>query len=759
MVRASHFGATPEEWGWFDLILGLTEDLLPVVSNPHAEISPDSKMKDLGKTPSRYNQQGKVAGFAKWTEKLATGQEVERWSKGPDYGICLQTRHARALDIDVEDDARSRAILADWEAELGVKCPVRTRPNSGKRLALFVLEGELNKHRFKVEGGLVEILADKQQCVVAGTHTSGVRYEWPDGLPLRLPVVKLEDFERAVERIFKKYGTEALVVAKRREGAGDGELADDDVARHLEANWPTFGSQGGKLFVTCPWKLGHSMDSGETEAAWMLAGTGGYARGHFECLHASCQGRTDQEFLQAVAYEPTTIDAFQDVPVEPARDNLSTMYTALAHQAGVVAPASATKLKGAAHPVGLAALPLPGFERSGQGKVLATIGNAVTFVSEPEACGVRLRFDTFRGELVIASADSEDWRPFEDADAVDLRMLFAKLPSNAEAMGKELMRDAITKVARDNRFDTAIEWLENIVPAWDGVPRIERFYPDYFKTEDTPYTRAVGLYVWTAHAGRVLSPGCQADMATILTGSQGLLKSSGIMAMSPSEEFYGKIDLELKDADLSRQLRGMLVGELDELKGLAGRQGDSIRAWMTKRFEKWTPKYQEYGTTFPRRMIIHGTSNPEEVLADETGERRWLPMKVLGMVDVARIEADRLQLWAEGRERWKAEGILWQEAERLARGEHHKFKATDPWEGPVERWLDTADTNGLTPRDLGVRGEDVLVFALGIEASKVQRRDEQRLGSVLRALGMERVLRRVDGKPTRVWVDASQDLA
>ena len=58
-----NYGATPQEWAHFDVVLGLTEDLLPVVSNPNAVISPQSKMKGLGKTPSRYNRQREVAGI------------------------------------------------------------------------------------------------------------------------------------------------------------------------------------------------------------------------------------------------------------------------------------------------------------------------------------------------------------------------------------------------------------------------------------------------------------------------------------------------------------------------------------------------------------------------------------------------------------------------------------------------------------------------------------------------------------------------
>ena len=58
----SAYGATASDWTHFDLILGLTADLLPVVSNPKAPLSPRSHIKEVGKVPSRYNGERHVTG-------------------------------------------------------------------------------------------------------------------------------------------------------------------------------------------------------------------------------------------------------------------------------------------------------------------------------------------------------------------------------------------------------------------------------------------------------------------------------------------------------------------------------------------------------------------------------------------------------------------------------------------------------------------------------------------------------------------------
>ena len=47
-------GASPDEWTTLDLVLGLTEDLLPVVSRPDAKISERSSLKALLQEPVRH---------------------------------------------------------------------------------------------------------------------------------------------------------------------------------------------------------------------------------------------------------------------------------------------------------------------------------------------------------------------------------------------------------------------------------------------------------------------------------------------------------------------------------------------------------------------------------------------------------------------------------------------------------------------------------------------------------------------------------
>lgn len=297
-------GAAPEDWQHFDVLLGLTADLLPVVSNPRATIAPDSTLKDLGKTPSRYNASRQAVGIAKWTEHTTTPEEVARWSRDRDLGICLQTRRVRALDVDVTDPELASRIHAFISERVG-QLPTRSRANASKFLVAFELPGEFHKRRVKCASGMVEFLATGQQFVAVGLHPSGARYEWSGGLPDAFPVLSADDFESLWSELATAFGVEAPTESQASiKGEKLSAAVESDAVAQFLLNTGRVKRQerDGRLHITCPFEAEHTGDSGETSTTYWPAHTGGYANGHFRCLHAHCEHRSDAEFLDGVGY-------------------------------------------------------------------------------------------------------------------------------------------------------------------------------------------------------------------------------------------------------------------------------------------------------------------------------------------------------------------------------------------------------------------------------------------------------------------------
>lgn len=706
------WGASASEWGHFADHLGLSEDLLPVVSNPTGVISRRSKITTLGKTPSLYNGAREVMGIGNWTNLRPNAAKVTAWSQNGDYGICLQTRDVRAFDLDVGDPVKSNAIAAFIEEHLNIgPLPVRRRSNSGKMLQVVRVEGDIAKRSVPVDGGVIEFLASGQQFVAVGTHPSGVRYEWHGGLPAVIPTISIEQYNALWVALVERFA-----VGDAR-GGGDytprqrGERmdVDDPVADHLEqAGLVLSETADGRVLVTCPWESGHSSGAaGDSSTVWFRAGTNEHERGHFSCLHASCgKARTDSAFMEAIGYvEPAEVVIFEPVVEELTVEEMEEAPPVL---------------------------------RRANGFPVNTIENVVAALRKPKYCGMQIRFDAFRDEIMCAEPGGDQWMQFTDAKYVELRIMLAQVRRFRPGVGRDLIRDAVLLVATENPFDSALTWLDQ--QRWDGQPRVERFLSTYIGVEDSRYTRAVSRYIWSAMAGRVIEPGCKADMVPILIGNQGARKSTAVKYMVPSEEFFTELSFDEKDDDLARKMRGRLMGELGELRGLHTKELESIKAFITRTHEHWVPKYREFATKFPRRLVFIGTTNQHEFLADETGNRRWLPVRVGEVIDTDSIKRDCNQLWAEAAVAFTVAGVDYQEVEGLAPVVHADHFMSDPWEPAISAWLACADPmTGVAPSALDVLFiADVLTGALSIDLRHVKRYEEMRVGKVLQALGYTR---------------------
>ncbi len=715
------YGAAPAAWDHWRATVGAA-DLLPVFSAIGYRISRNSSLTTLGKSPSMLNREGEVVGLAKWTARESSDEDVRRWKADGRLGLCVQTRRVRALDLDIGDAGEIRAIEAAIFAALDELLPVRRRANSAKCLLVFRCEGYLGKRTFRTHNGMVEFLGNGQQFVAEGAHwsskpnePSGARYDWPGGRPTEVPEITPAQFEALWTALYKQFGIDGTATggADRERRRAEAFDAFDGVAEYLiDKGLAVDQGRDGAIYVDCPWASEHTTDSGPTASAWFPAGTGGYERGHYRCLHAHCEGRSDTDFTNAIGYDLAQFEALPDP--EPVPDGLG----------GEVLPPQ----------------PLPAFVRDGNGRIEPTIPNYIVACSRPDITGLEIAFDEASHSVMVRASAGEAWRPIGDVDITNVRASMER--RGFKPTGKEGVRDAIDAWADANRFDSFKDWLRSL--AWDGVPRIETFLSDYLGTEDRAYTRAVARYWWTALAGRLLEPGLQCDMAPILHGLQGEGKTQFLKAMLPTADAYVEINLSDDDDKLARLMRGKLLGEIAELRGLRSRDADSIKAWVTRQWEEWVPKYKEHRTRYARRLVFAGTTNDDEFLDDPTGERRWLPFACT-RVDIERVAQTREQLWAEARALFETEGLQWRAARDLAKAEHAQWKVRDAWHSTIAQWIaDNPDMNWCT-------SEMALCGALGADVRKITRGDQMRAGKVLHALGATRQNMRFGDKVLKVY--------
>jgi hypothetical protein len=155
-------------------------ELLPVIP-ADATLSQSSKIPqaNLGKIPGRCYDiaANSWGGLIKWPTRATTEAELDRWEKLPEHAVCVRTRYNPAIDIDIDDPEIAARVI-----EIIDRCmpetATRTRDGSPRVVKSYKLaEGVVADKKTVIElpdgGGVIEILGDGQQVVLAGPHKSG----------------------------------------------------------------------------------------------------------------------------------------------------------------------------------------------------------------------------------------------------------------------------------------------------------------------------------------------------------------------------------------------------------------------------------------------------------------------------------------------------------------------------------------------------------------------------------------------------------
>jgi predicted P-loop ATPase len=208
---------------------------------------------------------------------------------------------------------------------------------------------------------------------------------------------------------------------------------------------------------------------------------------------------------------------------------------------------------------------------------------------------------------------------------------------------KNVMQDAIQAVARQTVISPVRHYLEGL--QWDGMPRIDDWLQTYCEASDDRLVKLFGRKWLIAAVARALRPGCKADNALVLEGAQGVGKSSALKALAGEAWFFdGLRDMHGKDASAS--LKGKWIVELPELSALRRSDVESVKAFLSRTEERYRPPYGRGEVIEQRRCIFAGTTNRNDYLADDTGGRRFWPVKV-GRINAEDLKRVRDQIWAE----------------------------------------------------------------------------------------------------------------
>lgn len=367
--------------------------------------------------------------------------------------------------------------------------------------------------------------------------------------------------------------------------------------------------------------------------------------------------------------------------------------------------------------------------------------------------GISCRYDVFHDRRLIAGVElSSGVGEISDDMALAVRALIRQ--NFKFDPGKEATWDALNLLCRENSFHPIRDYLDGL--KWDGKPRVGTWLVDYMKAPDTEFVRAVSDLTLIASVRRIRKPGTKFDYMTVLESPEGMNKSRALAVLYGADNFTDQAVLGASDKEIMENLRGRWCHESADLAHLRRAEIEKVKAQLSRQTDRARPAYGRALIDVPRSVVQWGSTNDQQYLRSQTGNRRFFPITV-GRIDIAALERDRDQLWAEANcleslgtdimlpERlWVAAGI--EQAERTE---------ADPWADAVADF--TIDPKEVGKSDYEITaGEEritsnyLMSAVLGIPVDKRTAETGKRLGLVMRGLGWQgpKVIK-ISGRPAR----------
>lgn len=336
-----------------------------------------------------------------------------------------------------------------------------------------------------------------------------------------------------------------------------------------------------------------------------------------------------------------------------------------------------------------------------------------------------------------------EWQDTDDVNtAMWLTRHFGMTPSG------KMVTEVVETVARANSYHPVRDWLRAL-PPWDGTSRLGDWLSDWVGIDKTEYTQLVGRYFLIGMVARVMGPRpgdrviasgkrrdlVKFDYCLVLEGPQARFKSTALAILGG--DWFGDTDLDLHNKDAMSALRGKWLYEFSELGSISRAETSRHKSFLSRTMDEFRPAFGRREIRLPRQCVFGGTVNDWEWNNDPTGGRRFWPVNCLHEIDIDGLQAARPQLFAEALAEYTSGARFWPTGDEQAR-------IFDPEQLKIERHESLIDAlhDWVFAQLRAFPLADAVTDGLSLDASKLTRDMQTRVGVALRKLGCRRVERR-----------------
>ncbi len=231
---------------------------------------------------------------------------------------------------------------------------------------------------------------------------------------------------------------------------------------------------------------------------------------------------------------------------------------------------------------------------------------------------------------------------------------------------------------------------------------------------------------------------------SLLESGQGQGKTTALRILGGP--WYAASHERVTDKDFYQDLEGKWIVEISELSAFTTPQIERVKHAISTPTDRFRGSYDARSSDHPRQCIFAGTTNADDWGNDETGLRRFWPVRC-GFVDRLALARDRDQLFAEAFVEYQRSPDWWTVPAVSVEVQADR-QATDAWADLVLPYVALLSQARIV---------DVLAGAIKMTPDQMDKWSQMRVAKILKFAGWTKDTVRVGRSTPKVWYPPQPD--
>tara|TARA_R110000851_G_scaffold29_6_gene132 strand:+ start:12315 stop:14567 length:2253 start_codon:yes stop_codon:yes gene_type:complete len=324
------------------------------------------------------------------------------------------------------------------------------------------------------------------------------------------------------------------------------------------------------------------------------------------------------------------------------------------------------------------------YSTNNKGVPFVNAHNVEMIIDSDTTLNKAFRYNEFSHEHESNVRTGREFTPLQKDDIIFTMAYIQKTYSFFEKLPQQTIQESIILAALKCVVNPPVDLIKSV--QWDGESRINTWLTEVFSVEDNEVHRAIASNFLKGLVNRICSPGCKFDTVMVLEGAQGIKKSTALRILG--EPWYAETTMDIDTKDFQLILTQNIIVEFSEGASLSRSASAAMKQKITDQEDNFRKPYDRTSQKYPRHCVFAMTTNEDQYLKDNTGNRRWLPVALPDLpANTEWLKENRQQMFAEAYHRVYVDKETTYEFPAEIENMQADRLEEDPWIGKISRWF------------------------------------------------------------------------